>query len=190
MVPRETREVVRYLTLTPGTGVGPGPTDIDARRPSSPPAPSTDAGWRASRYDASAAATAGRRRSGGRLGVYGARRRQRGGAVAEQRSASLSAGPAVEACRGHGGRAVRRRHDRLRRHDLVRGDPLDESGVHSLGARCAAVHALFPGEDRLAQSASARRAALHLPHRPQRLAAEQSPSGRPPPASFRAPSRA
>jgi outer membrane biosynthesis protein TonB len=44
VVPRETHEVVRYLTLTPGAGFGPGPTDIDARRSSSPLTPSTTAG--------------------------------------------------------------------------------------------------------------------------------------------------
>jgi len=44
MVPRETREVVRYLTLTPGSGLGPGPTDIDARRPSTSLVASTTAG--------------------------------------------------------------------------------------------------------------------------------------------------
>lgn len=33
MVPRATREVVHYLSLTPGPGFGPGLSDIDARRP-------------------------------------------------------------------------------------------------------------------------------------------------------------
>lgn len=32
-----THEVVHYLSLTPGLGLGPGPTDIDARRPSTSP---------------------------------------------------------------------------------------------------------------------------------------------------------
>ena len=44
MVPRETHEVVRYFTLTPGLGLGPGPGSIDARRPSSPLALATTAG--------------------------------------------------------------------------------------------------------------------------------------------------
>ena len=33
MVPRGSREAVHYLTLAPGDGLGPGPVDLDARRP-------------------------------------------------------------------------------------------------------------------------------------------------------------
>jgi Gram-negative bacterial TonB protein C-terminal len=44
MVPREMHEAVRYLTLTPGLGMGPGPADINGRRPSTPAALSSTAG--------------------------------------------------------------------------------------------------------------------------------------------------
>lgn len=42
--PHGSTEAVRYLTLSPGIGFGPGPTDIDARRPSSTPERSIAAG--------------------------------------------------------------------------------------------------------------------------------------------------
>jgi TonB family protein len=43
-VPTASHEVVHYLTLAPGIGIGTGPSAIDARRPSTPQMPSTLAG--------------------------------------------------------------------------------------------------------------------------------------------------
>jgi hypothetical protein len=47
IVARGSRESVRYLTLAPGPGVGPGPTAIDVQRPVAVPAASPQPGERA-----------------------------------------------------------------------------------------------------------------------------------------------
>ena len=135
-VPRESHEVVRYFTLDAGTGASDlgQPTSTHGGR-SLPFRADARRGRSTRRFNAD------RRRhvAGGRRppdSVFtDARGRQRGRAIAEQRRAGVSARSAREARRGNGARALRRRHDRLRRHDVVRGDPLDESGVHR--ARCA-----------------------------------------------------
>jgi hypothetical protein len=47
VVARGSRESVRYITLTPGPGVGPGPTNVDARRSVVVPEASPEPGVRA-----------------------------------------------------------------------------------------------------------------------------------------------
>ena len=133
MVARGSHESVHYFTLAPGPEVGPGPTVTNLQQPTiSVPEHSPQAGERAV-DSVTAPPVVGEPEADSAF--TDSRGRQRRGAIAEQRGAGLSARPADQAGRGICERALRRRHDRFRRHDVVRGD--SRRRTKDSCARCA-----------------------------------------------------